>query len=115
MPKYAVIKPSRQINFTPWVVVSEDPDYTTKHKEIRMFAWYKSEDGLEIEAIIDRKMRRDGYDQWILFTNSQENLENDGTLKEVRDWIMENIKSKYPKTLFKKHRTDIMWEGYQWK
>ncbi len=115
MPKYTTIKSSIQVYFTPWVVVTENPEYVTKEKETRMFAWREDEDGPNIVAVINRKLHRSGHTQSVLFTDSKEEIENNEPIRSVRNWVMDKIQSKNPKILYKKHRVDIMWEGYQWK
>ena len=122
MPRYAVIKPSVQIYFTPWIVVSENPKYVTKEKEQRMFAWHEVEGGHKIVSTIDRKLHRDGHTQWVSVLdlnkkecNSRTFHLNNEPLGKVQKFVMEQIKENNPKTLYKNHRKDIVWEGYKWK
>ena len=122
MPKYAVIKPSIQIYFTPWTVVSEESTYVTKGKELRMFVWHKSKNGPKIIATIDRKQHRSGHTQWVSLLNQVEKEDNknlyhfnDESLSKVQKFIVKQIKESNPEILYKNPRKDIVWEGYKWK
>jgi len=116
MPKYTAIKPSVQVYFTTWVVTSEESEYVRKNKEQEMYAWQKDKNGSHnIVATIKRELHRNGHTDSILFTDSKEEVRTSEPIRSVRSWVMDKIKSKNPKTLYKNPRFDIMWEGYQWK
>jgi hypothetical protein len=122
MPKYAVIKPSVQIYFSPWTVVSEDSRYVTKNKALRMFVWQKSEDGPKFLAIIDRKPHRSGHTQWVSILDAAQKEKNKKlyhfngeSLSKVQKFIFKQIKENNPEILYKNPRKDIVWEGYKWK